>query len=199
MRTCSSCGESKSVDDFYGRTGRVSYECKACHSARKKRERLARKAAGVVAPEGLCSACGQTNPASEFRRNWAHASGLEFNCRDCVSHDNRKRLFNLAPAEYAAKLHEQGGVCAICGNPEWTRANNGSQIKALAVDHDHRTGRIRGLLCANCNKGIGNLGDSADRLIAAARYLLEYSDTATRAGDELPVGDLEDLLNGEVI
>jgi hypothetical protein len=68
-----------------------------------------------------------------------------------------------------------------------TRAKNG-RIKALAVDHNHATGEIRGLLCANCNKGIGNLGDSPDRLLVAAGYLLQY--TTTRDADALPVESL---------
>lgn len=87
--------------------------------------------------------------------------------------------FDLSPEEYTAKLAEQGGACAICGRQEVGRTRDG-RVKALAVDHDHTTGAVRGLLCANCNKGIGNLGDSADRLIAAARYLHRYNDTTKR-------------------
>lgn len=176
MRTCSSCGESRSEGDFHKAGKRLSSSCKACESMRKKQSRLERKAAGVTATHGTCLTCGGRKPAAEFRKNWAHASGLEFHCRICVSHNNRQRLFGLTPEEYQAKLAEQGGRCAICGQQERTRANNGMRIKDLAVDHDHATGRVRGLLCANCNKGIGNLGEDVDRLIAAARYLLEYSD-----------------------
>lgn len=63
-------------------------------------------------------------------------------------------------------LEAQGGVCAICKGPE-TKPN----AKYLAVDHDHATGAVRGLLCNNCNRAIGLLGDDAERLIAGADYL----------------------------
>jgi hypothetical protein len=56
-------------------------------------------------------------------------------------------------------------VCAICRQPERTPG------RALAVDHDHATGEVRGLLCGNCNRGIGFLGDSAELLESAAGYL----------------------------
>ena len=68
-------------------------------------------------------------------------------------------------------LEAQGGVCAICEKPERSTSRYG-RIKKLAVDHDHDTGAVRGLLCANCNKGIGNLGDDPDILIAGAAYLI---------------------------
>lgn len=65
--------------------------------------------------------------------------------------------------QYAAMLAEQHGVCAICASPPSGRA--------LAVDHNHATGKIRGLLCGNCNRGIGNLQDSIGLLYAAINYL----------------------------
>lgn len=130
----------------------------------------ARKAANIVAPSQVCRSCGAEKMESEFRRNWRRASCLDFNCHDCVSHINRLARFGLTPDQYLEMLNAQGGVCAICEAPESSTDAKG-RIKALAVDHDHATGAIRGLLCANCNKGIGNLGDSVETLIAAAAYL----------------------------
>ncbi len=59
-------------------------------------------------------------------------------------------------------IKEQGGVCAICltGKPEH-------------VDHDHRTGKVRGILCFNCNGGLGQMRDRVDVLLAAVDYLGE--------------------------
>ena len=66
-------------------------------------------------------------------------------------------------------LMTQGGVCAICKQPE-TATRNG-KIKWLAVDHCHTSKRIRGLLCAACNVSIGQMSDDAVRLRAAADYV----------------------------
>lgn len=61
---------------------------------------------------------------------------------------------------------EQGGCCAICGEPEGK--------DRLVVDHDHTTGKVRGLLCRTHNVGLGHFGDSTALLQAAINYLREY-------------------------
>jgi len=80
-----------------------------------------------------------------------------------------KTMYGITIEQYNEMLDRQGGVCAICGEEE-TRTNKGT-IRALCVDHNHDTGMVRGLLCANCNNGIGYLGDSADRVRSALEYL----------------------------
>lgn len=72
--------------------------------------------------------------------------------------------YGLTLEGYEGMLLEQGGGCAICGLPPGTRA--------LHVDHDHRTGEVRGLLCNNCNQGLGRFRDEPDALVAAAMYLI---------------------------
>jgi hypothetical protein len=62
-------------------------------------------------------------------------------------------------------LSEQSGVCKICGEPCPTYKH------ALAVDHNHTTGKVRGLLCNNCNNGLGRFRDNPQYLRAAADYL----------------------------
>ncbi len=78
-----------------------------------------------------------------------------------------KKTFGLTPEQYDQMLAEQGGGCAICGttNPSTAR------IKHFVVDHDHNTQKIRGLLCAKCNLGIGNLREDPEILSRAAEYL----------------------------
>lgn len=78
----------------------------------------------------------------------------------------RQYLYGLTSEEYEALLAKQGGVCAICGLDEWPGKHN-----VPRVDHDHKTGRVRGILCDHCNFGLGKFKDDPARLIAAVRYL----------------------------
>lgn len=66
--------------------------------------------------------------------------------------------------QYERMLADQGGGCAICGSPRDAK-------RSLAVDHDHATGAIRGILCSGCNTGLGLLRDSRELLLRAADYL----------------------------
>jgi hypothetical protein len=77
---------------------------------------------------------------------------------------NLKRKFNITSIEYNTMLEKQNNVCAICGN---------TCSKSLAVDHCHTTGRIRGLLCNNCNRGLGHFKDNPNYLQKAIEYLKE--------------------------
>lgn len=77
-----------------------------------------------------------------------------------------KRTFGMSAAERDALVVAHGGVCDICKRPEV-----GETRKALNIDHDHATGRIRGVLCGHCNRAIGLLRDDPRLLAAAIEYL----------------------------
>lgn len=70
-------------------------------------------------------------------------------------------------------LQAQGGVCVICGKPE-SVVRNGT-VQRLAVDHDHESGKVRGLLCYGCNIMLGGAKDNAGVLISGAAYLRKHS------------------------
>uniref|UniRef100_UPI00403FE523 endonuclease VII domain-containing protein n=1 Tax=Streptomyces sp. SS7 TaxID=3108485 RepID=UPI00403FE523 len=76
-----------------------------------------------------------------------------------------KRAYGITAREYEAMLERQGGRCAICAIP------SESSKRRLAVDHCHRTGRVRGLLCGLCNTAIGKLKDDPVLLLKAVSYL----------------------------
>jgi len=80
---------------------------------------------------------------------------------------NYRRVYGVDIAEYERLLEAQDGRCAICGSTD-PRA---SRTRFLQIDHDHVTGKIRGLLCSPCNLGIGKFDEDLARLEAAARYL----------------------------
>lgn len=75
-----------------------------------------------------------------------------------------QKTYKLLPGEYDQRYEAQGGKCAIC-----QYATGAS--RRLAVDHDHKTGRVRGLLCSPCNQFIGRMRDSAEAFLRAYQYL----------------------------
>lgn len=79
--------------------------------------------------------------------------------------------YGITEEQYTKMLEAQNGCCAICGTDKPT-----GKWKVFAVDHNHETGQVRELLCNECNRGIGLLKDSPDRLIKAARYLLKHDE-----------------------
>lgn len=84
-----------------------------------------------------------------------------------------KKRRNTTLEEYNRMYQEQNGTCAICGKEETARIND--ILCHLSIDHNHITGKVRGLLCKKCNSGIGFLdGDSGiDLLLKATAYLQE--------------------------
>ncbi len=82
-----------------------------------------------------------------------------------------KSAFGIDLNEYNKMLNEQNGVCAICGQTE-TKISKGNLV-SLAVDHDHATGKIRGLLCFNCNLAMGKFHDNVEMMKKAIEYILK--------------------------
>lgn len=91
-----------------------------------------------------------------------HAKNPDRAARVARSHALRK--FGLTEGSYEILLTRQGGCCDICKKPEKFK-------KRLAVDHDHATGKVRGLLCQDCNTSLGKFGDSVEILRNAVAYL----------------------------
>lgn len=84
--------------------------------------------------------------------------------RDVVAGYKLKERYGITLEQYNEMLDRQGGRCAICFRPPASR-------KKLGVDHDHKTGAVRGLLCDYCNRGIAAFGDDVECLERAIDYL----------------------------
>lgn len=84
----------------------------------------------------------------------------------------RLRTFGITIEDYKQMNEEQGGKCAICGSEIGDAMGN-----RLYVDHNHKTGKVRGLLCSDCNFGIGKFRDSPELMKKAIRYLEESNAT----------------------
>lgn len=97
------------------------------------------------------------------RNEYNRARSRQDRVRRRVAERRLLDVYGLSLAEYDALLMKQGGGCALCGRAKDRRR--------LPVDHDHRTKRVRGILCEACNRGLGLLGDSPARLRRAVAYL----------------------------
>jgi hypothetical protein len=115
----------------------------------------------------ICKDCGEEKPESEY-----HKAGprLKPRCKDCDYFYAVQLIHGISPEHYRELWEEQNGCCAIC-----RRDLESSQQRRSHVDHDHLTGIVRGLLCANCNHGIGNFHENVAYLLAATRYLARHS------------------------
>jgi hypothetical protein len=89
--------------------------------------------------------------------------------KECKGH-NYRRLYGLTLDDYNRMFEKQNGHCAICGT------HISELAKPLSIDHDHKTGKIRGLLCNSCNFGLGHFNDDVNRLSNAAQYLRGWGD-----------------------
>jgi hypothetical protein len=119
--------------------------------------------------EGYCRECNRARNV-EYRRTHPHAPGSRRG-------SHFLRTYGISIEQYDAMLDEQGGVCAICGMPE-TRTGRNGIVLPLAVDHDHETGIVRGLLCSTCNTGIGGLMHDVELLQLAIAYLMATQESS---------------------
>jgi hypothetical protein len=83
--------------------------------------------------------------------------------------------FKITLDTYNLMSESQNHLCAICFQPEKAKVRGADYLKSLAVDHCHKTNKIRGLLCDICNKGIGHFNDSVEKLESAIKYLKKYT------------------------
>lgn len=89
--------------------------------------------------------------------------------------NNLRVIFNIELEDYESMLKQQNYVCAICNRPETTVVRG--KLARLAVDHDHKTGKIRQLLCGKCNKALGLFDESVDIMLNAIEYVRKHAST----------------------
>jgi hypothetical protein len=140
----------------------------------------------------LCGVCKQEKVKSLFYTDKKRKTGIRPYCIECYSQKSKDRYENrggkekqkiraqrynlkkygLSVEQYTEMVKKQEGLCWICGSN--TSHRTGTRYK-LFVDHDHKTGKVRGLLCHHCNAGLGHFEDKKELLEKAIRYLNESS------------------------
>ena len=126
----------------------------------------------------LCASCQQSKPVDQFkqrhtythdsRKIWRRVKLSKPQCSACAKTLERRRnlkyVYNLTEAAYEQMLKKQGGVCAACKQPPLPG-------KVLAVDHCHKTGKVRGLLHQQCNTALGMVKEDPAILDGLISYL----------------------------
>ena len=136
----------------------------------KKRKIAFEKGDEKRATHGKCSLCKTVKTADQFYLSNTNKSGLHGWCKPCSDRktveNGRKRIHGITPKLYAHMLDLQDNRCAICRVDEL-----GSGKKSFCVDHDHKTMKVRGILCTKCNTMIGVALDDVEILRSAIAYL----------------------------
>jgi hypothetical protein len=139
------------------------------HYLANKHKRMvdpAKKAAIELEGTLTCTSCKVKLPLANFGVDNRRTSGYRSHCRECQADSHLRKKYGITLEEKSALLEEQKGKCAICG----TESPGGRDDK-WHTDHCHTTGSVRGILCNNCNRGLGHFQDSVENLQAAISYL----------------------------
>lgn len=154
VKRCSKCKNDRPLSRFAldrSRRDGLHSQCKDCQSAHAKQKR-------ATDPEHVAKCRARSK---QYRASNPDAY------RNSVRDATLRAKYGVGQADYEAMLKAQGGGCAICG-----RTNPGvSWGRNLHIDHDHSSGRIRGLLCQPCNTSIGKFNDDPALLRKAAAYI----------------------------
>jgi hypothetical protein len=191
MKRCADCGITKPFVDFprnRGMADRHGIYCKPCFAIRGRASYCRPRAAmgktvrsPILVASGMerCPECEEVKALGEFPRNRSAHDGRGGYCKPChnakgkvtytrlyggTRHYHLQRRYGISATKVDELITEQGGHCAICRDG-----------KAEHVDHEHLTGRVRGILCFNCNGGLGQFKDNPDVLKRAVAYLEEHA------------------------
>lgn len=117
-----------------------------------------------------CRICGEDKPASlfSFRKE---TRKYRTDCTPCRSTASAAARYGVSVDDVLALAEKQGHRCAVCGVHKDELDHASFKHNPLVIDHDHVTGRVRGLLCPHCNLVLGNARDRVDVLANAIAYL----------------------------
>ena len=207
-KRCRDCGEAKPIVEFWkwkgSKDGRALH-CRDCfgfrntetRSRRRERQGLPAtvpKRQALVTPVGIkwCRDCQEIKPLEEFVVS-ERAGGRGTYCKPCHKargNESRQRLhgrsreyhlrrrYGIGTKAFEEMLAAQDYTCLICGRPDPEH-----------VDHSHETGKVRGILCFNCNQGLGNFRDDMGIRVRAANYLIRGSSWNGKGLEGIQVGE----------
>lgn len=135
--------------------------------AANRRWAASREPRAVTVAEKRCGQCATVKPAEDFHRQLLAPDGLQSACKPCSKANQdayaltrRCKKVGITVDQYTALMGAQGGMCGTC-----------KRRPATDLDHCHRTGKFRGLVCAACNRILGTVDDDATLLRLLADYV----------------------------
>ena len=142
-----------------------------------------------------CKICNQLKPLTDFYQTVRNGSpyGHHGKCKECYikkqqenydplkqRDENLKQRYgkNFGLLEYNALLEKQGHKCAICNStdPKGRKSGRGGGVDVFYVDHNHKTGEVRGLLCNVCNRTIGYVNEDVELIKNMIEYVKRHRD-----------------------
>lgn len=145
VRTCRKCKTEKPLTEFHRDGERYRLDCAACRTDAVTR---------------WCKKNKDVVNAAARKRYWEDPE------KQYAYH--LQKTYGLTLSRYNEVLKKQDGKCAICG------VDQSKTNRRFGVDHDQVSGRIRGIICGRCNRGMGYLQDNAEICESAARYIREH-------------------------
>lgn len=184
-KLCKSCSKELPETEFYFDRGRRASPCRQCRSA-KDRQRREGRSPEEREKESTRRAAKHARLSAEERkarvdeaRAWRRANPAE--ARRRMREQWLRAEYGIGVAEVEAILVAQGGGCAVCG---FSDRSNPKMFPH--VDHCHQTGKVRGVVCNNCNVGMGHFRDDPALIRAAMAYLSPHAEE--RDQPILPLG-----------
>ncbi len=157
MKTCTKCLTDLPLSEFYkGKKGRLRSVCRRCTN----RENETRRSSNLDKYRAI------------ERKSWRDNFDKNGPSKRAASRTWKlKSVYGLSLAEFEKMLIDQDNSCAICSAVLLASVRGRGRAFVACVDHDHKTGEVRGILCNSCNRGLGNFQDDPEALERAAAYL----------------------------
>lgn len=175
IKLCKRCNLEKPIEDFYKNKNnkRFSSYCKVCENERnnERRKNLTSEQKEKVKKSNIKFYYNNLENRKENnkkQREKIKESGLT------NGQEYRIKSFGILPEDYINMLNIQQNKCAICGNYETAKSGPNKTTKRLAIDHCHETGKVRELLCHQCNNGLGCFRDNIENMKKAIEYLEKH-------------------------
>jgi hypothetical protein len=174
-KICKKCQQPKEISQYYKHPTYKDGLRPECITCSKAYDLILKHKVRIIPESKVCCKCKQLKHRTRFHIRTRNADGLRSECIQCTRQEEKKYRTRTPDKSYYRKIKQKYGIskeehtnlmikfngcCAIC------KSEN-----KLVIDHCHATNQIRGLLCANCNAGIGMLGDNVEILEAAIKYL----------------------------
>lgn len=192
-KICSVCDEDLPLKDFNLRCASkdgYQHKCRNCQLdyQHKRFNQTPRR----IVKDGFqyCPTCRQELPFNLFGSNVSRSNFLNMYCKKCTNTQNKQQYYkkntedirakyiqltyNLSWEDYVNMFANQDGKCAICNTDIFLAAND--RNKTAHIDHAHENGKIRGLLCGNCNVSLGGFNDDVKIMQNAIDYINSTSE-----------------------